>query len=55
MNRNSIRNKLVKKLGIKLIPLIVVDERGGNPKTILEISSSPYRELHKYFQDPIKK
>jgi len=49
------RNKISNELGIELIPLIVVDKDSGTPKTILECTSSPYWNMHKYFQDPVKK
>jgi hypothetical protein len=49
------RDKITTELGIELIPLIVVDKENGIPRTILEVTSLPYRNMHKYFQDPVKK
>jgi len=50
------RNEISNEKRIELIPLIVVDKE-GIPRTILEdtSTSSPYRNMHKYFQDPVKK
>jgi hypothetical protein len=49
------RDKISNERGIELIPLIVVDKENGIPRTILEATSLLYRNMHKYFQDPVKK
>jgi len=52
MEREGVsRDRLVKKLGVELIPLIVVGEKSGIPTAILENSKPPYRSMHKYFQE----
>jgi len=55
IERDKVSRKNLSDLGIKLIPLIVVDDISGRPQTILETTELPYRDMHKYFQDTVKK
>jgi len=55
IEREKVSRQRLAELGVLLIPMIIVDEITGKPQTILEMLEWPYKDTHKYFQDPVKK